>query len=118
MFNLVTRSVIAIGLVTLLTIIVYVLARLTGITASRSVLPDTYYDPPEQDDEETEDDDEETEDPYDNPDISYPDMALRLTYPHLYSEQWYEDSRRELSRWVVEQYRLQAAFRREMGLAA
>ena len=54
---------------------------------------------------------------YDTGDISYSDMMLRITRPHLYSDEWYDEVRRDFSRWAVIQYREIASFRREADAA-
>jgi hypothetical protein len=46
------------------------------------------------------------------------DMALRLSKPHLFSDNWYAASRLDLSVWLIDQYRLNAELREECGLRA
>lgn len=48
----------------------------------------------------------------------YDDMILRVNYPRLYSDDWYENCRKDLSHWVVQQYEERRRWRLEMGLAA
>jgi hypothetical protein len=94
---------------------------------------DEEFDPGEDWDEENPDE-EMDEDWYDpEPEIAvdlirspaygpetfeFTSMALRLTQPHLFSDTWYEDSRREFSRLMAIEWEKIARFRQEMGLAA
>ena len=98
------------------------------------ILDDGYDNDDDYDDDDYDDDDYDDNDDYDDEeeekvvkilhpadyntgDISYPDMMLRLTRPHLYSDQWYDEVRRDFSRWAVTQYREIAAFRSEVYAA-
>jgi hypothetical protein len=44
------------------------------------------------------------------------DMTLRLTKPHLYSDNWYQDWRRDFSQWAADEWEKIGHHRQEMGL--
>lgn len=50
---------------------------------------------------------------YSTGDISYTDMMLRLARPLLYSDDWYDITRRDFSRWAVTQYQVINTFRED-----
>lgn len=95
------------------------LTRVIGESTNLADIPDDEVlmeiDVPEPDSEKAVDLNES--DPFGPVTFEVADMTLRLTKPHLFAANWYEQSRRDFSIWAVEMAQKRARYRRRMGLA-